>query len=87
MCETPAGCPIEDLATDPVLEELVAHFVKQRAVFEMTKDPETYRRLCVDMDFYLYPDFHYAVEALYLTWMNQTKEKLQNSMRNRTRKQ
>jgi hypothetical protein len=75
MCETEAGCPVEDLATDPVLEELVSRFVKLRGLFEMSKSETVYKQLMSDFGFDADSDFHFAAESTYLRWLNKTREK------------
>jgi len=86
LCETAAGCPIEDLAADPVLEELCTRFVKLRGLFEMSKSEVIYQQMMDDFGLSSDLDLHFELEGIYLQWMNKQKENSMNGTKRPTRK-
>jgi hypothetical protein len=72
-CETPDGCPIEDLAADPYLDEACNMFVRMRSLYELNSDSETYERMRSQLD--LDDDTLLEMEMIYSKWRQAAQKK------------
>lgn len=68
LCETSDGCPIYDLATNPIVSRMVKEFTAARMLFDISKSETVYNKMCEDFGFYDDLPFHYEAEAIYLEW-------------------
>lgn len=63
-------CEIEDLASDPVLNQTIAKFLRAKALAEMSGDLIPYRTMCRELGLYGDPETHFRLEALYKKWQD-----------------
>lgn len=67
-CLTPEGCPIEDLAADPVIDEKISAYLIAKNLFRLTEDPKTQTKAFEDLGLYENPELHAELEIIYAEW-------------------
>jgi hypothetical protein len=68
-CEKPGGCPIYDLARDPILEEFCTDFMTAKALYRKTEDPRTQAYIFEKWGLYDSPRTLLALETVIAEWM------------------
>ena len=74
-CETPAGCPIYELASDPLVERFCQDFLKAKVLYRRTGDPQAHRAIYDRWGLYDSPQTLYELEEVYAEWISSKQEK------------
>jgi len=69
-CLSPEGCPIEDVAADPVINEKIEAFLMAKSLYRLTEDPKTQQKTFEDLDLYNDPNLHAQLEVIYSQWIS-----------------
>lgn len=74
MCETPGGCSIEELASDPDLQSACDEFLRRRALYFLTQDPAIYADLCERFELRSDDQTHLALEMVFARWQRKLEQ-------------
>ena len=73
-CETPKGCPIGDLASDPELNELVDKYLEARLLYNLTNLQKTFDPTAEELGLYDDTRTFLKAETIFVKWQNKKQQ-------------
>lgn len=75
LCDTPSGCPIEDVATDIEINEFCHRFNFAKSLFAATSLPDSQIRIFKELGLFENESLWIELEVVHAEWIAKQKEK------------